>query len=118
VRIRVLIVEPDREFAAKLRELIDADPLLRTVAVAFDGHTAIRYLRATLPDALVVDYSLSDLPVSLGVPIGHLVEVARTEQPFIVTVVLMEGNGAGRRYAIESGGRSRTPKERVCGRSG
>lgn len=71
----ILLVEDHAGFAKALLNMLSQNPSLRVVAVAESADAAIRYLRETKVDLVLVDYSLPDMS---GVT---LLESMLTEHP-------------------------------------
>jgi DNA-binding NarL/FixJ family response regulator len=57
----ILLVEDHAGFAKALVSMLTQNPSLRVVAVAESGEDALRYLRESEVDLVLVDYSLPDM---------------------------------------------------------
>jgi DNA-binding NarL/FixJ family response regulator len=59
--IRVLLADDDRRYAAALRLLIEEQPELTVVALAYDGHETLDLAERLDPDAIVVDLHMPNM---------------------------------------------------------
>lgn len=59
--IRVLLADDDRRYAAALRVLIEEQPQLTVVALAYDGLETLTLARELEPDAVVVDLHMPNM---------------------------------------------------------
>ena len=59
--IRVLLADDDRRYAAALRLLIEEQPELTVVALAYDGHETLDLAEQLDPDAVVVDLHMPNM---------------------------------------------------------
>jgi DNA-binding NarL/FixJ family response regulator len=59
--IRVLLADDDRRYAAALRLLIEEQPQLTVVALAYDGQETIDLADELEPDAVVVDLHMPNM---------------------------------------------------------
>jgi DNA-binding NarL/FixJ family response regulator len=59
--VRVLLADDDRRYAAALRLLIEEQPELTVVAIAYDGRETIDLATELEPDAVVVDLHMPNL---------------------------------------------------------
>jgi two-component system, NarL family, response regulator DesR len=59
--IRVLLADDDRRYAAALRLLIEEQPELTVVALAYDGHETLDLAEQLDPDAIVVDLHMPNM---------------------------------------------------------
>jgi len=59
--IRVLVADDDRQYAGSLRKLIEQQPELTVVGLAYDGLQALQLADALSPDAAVVDLHMPKL---------------------------------------------------------
>ena len=78
----ILLVEDHAGFANALLHMLAQNPSLQIVAVAETGEAALRYLRASPVDLVLVDYSLPDMS---GVA---LLEAVLTERPGLFCAML------------------------------
>jgi two-component system, NarL family, response regulator DesR len=59
--IRVLLADDDEAYASSLRQLIEQQPELTVVGIAYDGLEAVRLAGEIAPDAVVVDLHMPRL---------------------------------------------------------
>jgi DNA-binding NarL/FixJ family response regulator len=59
--IRVLLADDDRRYAAALRLLIEEQPELTVVALAYDGNETLDLAEQLDPDAIVVDLHMPNM---------------------------------------------------------
>jgi DNA-binding NarL/FixJ family response regulator len=59
--VRVLLADDDRRYAAALRLLIEEQPELTVVALAFDGRETLGLADTLEPDAVVVDLHMPNM---------------------------------------------------------
>ena len=59
--VRVLLADDDRRYAAALRLLIEEQPELTVVALAYDGQETIDLADRLEPDAVVVDLHMPNM---------------------------------------------------------
>ena len=59
--VRVLLADDDRRYAAALRLLIEEQPELTVVALAFDGEETLGLADRLEPDAVVVDLHMPNM---------------------------------------------------------
>jgi DNA-binding NarL/FixJ family response regulator len=59
--IRVLLADDDKRYAAALRLLIEEQPQLTVVALAYDGLETLTLARELEPDAVVVDLHMPNM---------------------------------------------------------
>jgi DNA-binding NarL/FixJ family response regulator len=59
--VRVLLADDDRRYAAALRLLIEEQPELTVVAIAYDGQETIDLADELDPDAVVVDLHMPNM---------------------------------------------------------
>jgi len=59
--VRVLLADDDRRYAAALRLLIEEQPELTVVALAYDGQETIDLAAELEPDAVVVDLHMPNI---------------------------------------------------------
>jgi DNA-binding NarL/FixJ family response regulator len=59
--IRVLLADDDRRYAAALRLLIEEQPELTVVALAYDGQETLDLAERLEPDAVVVDLHMPNM---------------------------------------------------------
>ncbi len=59
--IRVLVADDDERYANSLRQLIEQQPELTVVGLAFDGLQAVQLADLLSPDAVVVDLHMPKL---------------------------------------------------------
>ena len=74
----ILLVEDHAGFANALLHMLAQNPSLQIVAVAETGEAALRYLRASEVDLVLVDYSLPDMS---GVALLEAVLAERPDLP-------------------------------------
>ena len=74
----ILLVEDHAGFANALLHMLAQNPSLQIVAVAETGEAALRYLRASAVDLVLVDYSLPDMS---GVALLEAVLAERPDLP-------------------------------------
>jgi len=78
----ILLVEDHSGFAQALLNILGRNPNLQIVAVAENAETALRYLRESSVDLVLVDYSLPDMS---GV---NLLEAVLAEHPALRCAML------------------------------
>ncbi len=59
--IRVLLADDDKRYAAALRVLIEEQPELTVVALAYDGYETLQLADELGPDAVVVDLHMPNM---------------------------------------------------------
>jgi DNA-binding NarL/FixJ family response regulator len=59
--VRVLLADDDRRYASALRLLIEEQPELTVVAIAYDGQETIDLAEELEPDAVVVDLHMPNM---------------------------------------------------------
>jgi DNA-binding NarL/FixJ family response regulator len=59
--VRVLLADDDRRYAAALRLLIEEQPELTVVALAYDGEETLNLADSLEPDAVVVDLHMPNV---------------------------------------------------------
>jgi DNA-binding NarL/FixJ family response regulator len=59
--IRVLLADDDKRYAAALRVLIEEQPELTVIALAYDGVETLQLANELSPDAVVVDLHMPNL---------------------------------------------------------
>jgi DNA-binding NarL/FixJ family response regulator len=80
--IRVLLADDDERYAAALRVLIEEQPQLTVVAIAYDGVEALKLADELQPDAVVVDLHMPNMN---GVT---AIERLRQEHPQVCLIAL------------------------------
>jgi DNA-binding NarL/FixJ family response regulator len=80
--IRVLLADDDRRYAAALRLLIEEQPELTVVALAYDGQETLDLADQLDPDAVVVDLHMPNMD---GVT---AIRKLREEHPHICLIAL------------------------------
>jgi DNA-binding NarL/FixJ family response regulator len=80
--IRVLLADDDRRYAAALRLLIEEQPELTVVALAYDGQETLDLADRLDPDAVVVDLHMPNMD---GVT---AIRKLREEHPHICLIAL------------------------------
>lgn len=78
----ILLVEDHAGFAKALLNILAQNPNLKIVAVAESAEAALRYLRESKVDLVLMDYSLPDMS---GI---NLLEVILAEQPNLFCAML------------------------------
>ena len=106
----ILLVEDHEGFAKALLHMFSHNPNLQIVAVAESAEAALRYLRETSVDLVLVDYSLPDMS---GV---NLLEALLTEHPTIRCAMLSGHLSLQHaRRALEAGARGYMIKDNPLG---
>jgi len=78
----IFLVEDHAGFAKALLNMLSQDPSLKVEAVADSAESALKYLRGTRTDLVLIDYSLPDIN---GIT---LLEQLRYEHPEIPCAIL------------------------------
>jgi DNA-binding NarL/FixJ family response regulator len=106
----ILLVEDHAGFAKALLNMLGQNPNLQVVAVAESAEAALRYLRETSVDLVLVDYSLPDMS---GV---SLLEALLKEHPKLSCAVLSGHLSLQHaRRALEAGARGYMIKDDPIG---
>ena len=106
----ILLVEDHEGFAKALLNMLGQNQNLHVVAVAESAEAALRYLRETSVDLVLVDYSLPDMS---GV---NLLEALLTEHPTIRCAMLSGHLSLQHaRRALEAGARGYMIKDNPLG---
>jgi DNA-binding NarL/FixJ family response regulator len=96
--IRVLIADDHPIFRRGLRLVIEADPLLRVVAEAEDGESALSCIRELQPDVAVLDI---DMPPPDGLAIAR--ELREQRLPVEIIFLTMHNDEALLNAALDAG---------------
>jgi DNA-binding NarL/FixJ family response regulator len=106
----ILLVEDHAGFAQALINMLGHNPNLEIVAVAENGEAALHYLRGSMVDLVLIDYSLPDMNGA------NLVEVLHTDYPDL-PVAILSGHLSLQhaRRALEAGARGYMIKDNPMG---